>query len=72
MGAPIAGSVNSVMPVMTPNNDFNAKLVHVRVMMRSSGCLCRSQLNQRRDGVACSFHSQKCVAERQRLLLALN
>jgi hypothetical protein len=33
MGALIAGSVNSVRPVMTPNNDFNAKLVHVRVMI---------------------------------------
>jgi hypothetical protein len=33
MGALIAGSANNVMPVMTPNNDFNAKLVNVRVMM---------------------------------------
>jgi hypothetical protein len=33
MGALIAGSANSVMPMMTPNNDFNAKLVNVRVMM---------------------------------------
>ncbi len=48
------------MPVMTPKNDFNAKLVNVRIMMmRSLGCLCRSWLDQRRDAVACSFHSQK-------------
>jgi hypothetical protein len=33
IGALIAGSANSVMPVMTPNKDFNAKLVNVRVMM---------------------------------------
>ena len=32
IGALIAGSANSVTPVMTPNNDFNAKLVNVRVM----------------------------------------
>ena len=46
MGALIAGSVNSVMPVMTPNNDFNAKLVNVRLIMMSSlGCVCKSRLN---------------------------
>jgi hypothetical protein len=33
IGALIAGRANSVTPVMTPNNDFNAKLVNVRVMM---------------------------------------
>jgi hypothetical protein len=59
-GALIAGSVSSVMPVMIPNNDFNAELVNVRIMTnRSFGCFCKSWLNQRRDGLACSFHSQK-------------
>jgi hypothetical protein len=33
IGALIAWCVKSVMPVMTPNSDFNAKFVNVRVMM---------------------------------------
>jgi hypothetical protein len=46
IGALMAGSANNVMPVTTPNNDFNAKPVNVRVMMCVLRLPSRRQINE--------------------------